>query len=201
MFSAHKSAWILALLPLSAPALAEPERYTADKWHTRIYFSVDHMGLSNYRGRFTEFEIDFMFDEKNLSNSHVDVTIPVASIDTFSPELNEKMPNEMFFNEAEYPAIHFSSTRIEKTGAGTALMTGNLTIKGKTLPITLDVTYNKKVLHPRFNLNNVGFSATGRLDSRAYGVNRLPDWMVGQWVDLQIELEAFEGDKVPYYSE
>ena len=67
---------------------AEPVLYTADKWHTRIYFTVDHMGLSNYGGRFTEYDIQFMFDEENFENSSVDVAVPVASIDTFSPELN-----------------------------------------------------------------------------------------------------------------
>ena len=52
-------------------ASAEPRTYTADKWHTRIYFSVDHMGLSNYGGRFTEFDIQFQFDEEDFANSHV----------------------------------------------------------------------------------------------------------------------------------
>lgn len=192
---------VLTTLLVTVPTTADPVRYTADKWHTRIYFSVDHMGLSRYRGRFTEFDIDFMFDEEDISNSSVDVTIPVASIDTFNPELNQKMPSETFFNEAEYPAIHFSSSQIRQTGKNTAEMSGPLTIRGVTRLITFDVTYNKKVVHPRFKLANIGFSATGQVDSAAHRVNRLPDWMVGPIVEVQIEMEAFEGDEVPYYSE
>lgn len=179
---------------------AEPVQYTPDKWHTRVYFSVSHMGLSNYSGRFTEQHIIFMFDEDNIENSRVEVTIPVSSIDTFSPELNSKMGGDGFFDAENHPTMHFISREIVKTADSRAKMTGDLTIRGVTLPITFDVTYNNKVMHPYFKLNNVGFSATAKLDSRAYGVNSLPDWMLASTVDIRVELEAFEGERVPYYS-
>lgn len=184
----------------SAVTHAEPVFYTADKWHTRIYFTVDHMGLSNYGGRFIEHDIHFIFDEENFENSSVEVSVPVSSIDTFSPELNTKMPNPEFFDAAKHPLMHFRSTRIEQLDANTAKMTGDLTIKGVTLPVTFDVTYNDKVMHPYYEINNVGFTAVTSLDSRAYGVNPLPDWMLGSEVEVRVEMEAFEGDRVPYYS-
>ena len=59
-------------LLLSVSVMAEPARYTADKWHTRIYFTIDHMGLSNFSGRFLEHDIDFMFDEEDFSKSSVE---------------------------------------------------------------------------------------------------------------------------------
>ena len=80
-------------------------------------------------------------------------------------------------------------------------MTGNLTIKDVTQPVTFDVTYNGKVMHPFYEINNVGFSATAAIDSRKFGVNPLPEWMLGSQVDIRIELEAFEGERVPYYSD
>jgi polyisoprenoid-binding protein YceI len=110
------------------------------------------------------------------------------------------MPNPEFFDTANHPQIHFKSSEIEQLDATKARMTGDLTIKGVTLPITFDVTYNKKVMHPFFKLNNIGFTAAATLDNRAYGVNPLPDWMLASTVDVRIEMEAFEGDKVPYYS-
>jgi polyisoprenoid-binding protein YceI len=196
-----KTKLLLLLLIIPLISQGEPVQYSADKWHTRIFFALDHMGLSTYRGRFTEYEIDFLFDEEDIANSCIEVTVPVSSIDTFSPELNSKMPNEMFFNVDSFPTMHFKSTEINASDDSHATMSGDLTIKGVTLPITFEVTFNKKVFHPRFKLNNVGFSASGQLDSAAYGVNRLPDWMVGPIVQVQIEMEAFEGDKVPYYTE
>jgi len=194
------SIMLATLLQAPAVTYAEPLLYTPDRWHTRIYFTVSHMGLSNYGGRFVEHDIQFMFDEENMENSSVEVTVPVSSIDTFSPELNSKMPNPEFFDTAQHPQIHFKSTEIEQSGEKTARMTGDLTIKGVTLPITFDVTYNKKVMHPFYELNNVGFTAVATLDNRAYGVNPLPDWMLASTVDVRVEMEAFEGDKVPYYS-
>lgn len=188
-----------ALLPLSS-VLADAVRYTADRWHTRIYFTVSHMGLSNYGGRFIEHDIDFMFDEDEFENSSVEVTIPVSSIDTFSPELNSKMGDEGFFDSANHPTIHFVSRVIEQTDDTHADMIGDLTVKGVTLPVTFSVTYNNKVMHPFYDLNNVGFTATAEIDSRAYGVNSLPDWMLASTVQLRIEMEAFEGETVPYYS-
>jgi len=189
------------LLSFAAVTHAEPVLYTPDKWHTRIYFTVNHMGLSNYGGRFVEHEIRFMFDEENMENSSVEVTVPVSGIDTFSPELNGKMSNPEFFDTANHPWILFKSTAIEQVDAGSARMTGDLTIKGVTLPITFDVTYNKKVMHPFFELNNAGFTAIATLDNRAYGVNPLPEWMLASAVDVRVEMEAFEGSKVPYYSD
>ncbi len=192
----------LAIL-LAGPGVtyAEAVLYTPDRWHTRIYFTVSHMGLSNYGGRFVEYDIKFMFDEENMENSSVEVIVPVSGIDTFSPELNAKMPNPEFFDTQIHPSIHFKSTAIEQHDATTARMTGDLTIKGVTLPITFDVTFNGQVMHPYFKLNNVGFTAVATLDNRAYGVNPLPDWMLAPTVEVRIEMEAFEGGKVPYYSE
>ena len=80
-------------------------------------------------------------------------------------------------------------------------MKGDLTIRGVTKPAVFDVTYNSKVLHPYFKLNNIGLTATGEIDSREYGVNTLPEWMLGAKVALRIEIEAFEGEKIPYYSD
>jgi polyisoprenoid-binding protein YceI len=182
-------------------AMAEPVVYTPDKWHTRILFTVDHMGLSNYAGRFTEFDIQFLFDEEELENSSIEVTVPVSSIDTFSPELNGKMSSEMFFDSEEFPVMHFRSTLIEETGDGVGRMDGILTIKGKALPATFDFTINGKVMHEYYKLNNIGLSASAIVDSRAYGVNNLPQWMVGSDINVRIEMEAFEGDRVPYYSD
>ncbi len=196
-----KTWWALALLTVLTFASAEPVLYTPDKWHTRIYFTVEHMGLSHYQGRFKEFDISFMFDEVNMANSSVEVTVPVSSIDTFSPELNSKMPNEGFFEAEKFPEMAFRSTNIEQLDEKRARMTGDLTIKGVTLPVTFEVNYNKKVLHPFFRLNNIGFTAMAQIDSREFGVNPLPDWMLGSTVDIRIEMEAFEGDTVPYYSE
>ena len=190
------SLWLLPVI-----GVAEPVQYTADRWHTRIYFTLSHMDLSNFSGRFIEYEIDFMFDDEDMANSSIEVTVPVSSIDTYSPELNSKMGDEGFFDAANHPELHFISTRIEQLDEKHVRMSGDMTIKGTTLPVSFDVTFNGKVMHPFYDKNNAGFTATATIDSREFGVNRLPEWMVGSEVDIRVEMEAFEGDSVPYYSD
>ena len=192
---------IMTLLVLASSALGDAVRYTPDRWHTRIYFTISHMGLSSYQGRFIDYEFDFLFDEIDFSNSRIEVTVPIAGIDTFSPELNEKMPSEKFFDAGNFPEAHFVSTSIETMDKSHAVLTGDLTIRGISKAVSFNVSYNGKVMHPYFKLNNIGLTATGEINSRGYGVNTLPDWMLGAAVQLRIEMEAFEGEKIPYYSE
>lgn len=193
--------FVAPLVLTATQTFADAVVYTPDRWHTRIYFNISHMGLSDYQGRFIDYEFKFKFDEEDFSNSSVEVSVPIAGIDTFSPELTEKMPRDEFFASDRYPEARFISTSIEPVDSTTATMTGDLTIKGVTRSVTFDVRYNGKVLHPYYNLNNVGFTATGEIDSRDFGVNTLPEWMLGSAVQLRVEMEAFEGEKVPYYSD
>ena len=132
-----------------------------------------------------------------MKNSHVEATIPVSSIDTFHEGLNGKLQAKEFFNAEQYPAILFKSTDIRKTSRETARMTGDLTIRGVTRPVTLDVDFNSKRFHDRFKLNLVGFSATGSLDRRDFGLGFLPITMVGGTIEFRIEMSAFEGQIVP----
>ena len=191
----------MLLVGLTSSVMGDAVRYTPDRWHTRIYFTISHMGLSDYQGRFIDYEFDFMFDEEDFSNSRIEVTVPIAGIDTFSPELNEKMPDEKFFDTGHFPTAHFVSTAIETVDESHAVLTGDLTIRGISKSVNFDVSYNSKVMHPYFKLNNIGLTATGEINSRDYGVNTLPEWMLGDVVRLRIEMEAFEGEKIPYYSE
>lgn len=69
----------LSIMPICGWVQADPQRHTAGTWHTRIFLVVDHKGLSNYRGRFSDFDIDRMFDD-DLSNSGAEVTLPVSSM-------------------------------------------------------------------------------------------------------------------------
>jgi polyisoprenoid-binding protein YceI len=192
---------IMLLVGLTSNVMGDAVRYTPDRWHSRIYFTISHMGLSDYQGRFIDYEFDFMFDENDFSNSRIEVTVPIAGIDTFSPELNEKMPDEKFFDAGHFPEAHFVSTSIETVDESHAVLTGDLTIRGISKSVDFDVSYNSKVMHPYFKLNNIGLTAIGEINSRDYGVNTLPEWMLGNRVQLRIEMEAFEGEKIPYYSE
>jgi polyisoprenoid-binding protein YceI len=183
----------LALILASAPAFAKPEKYTFDPAHTQVMFQVDHIGFSHPHGRFDKFGGGFTFDAEHPEQSSIDVSIDTGSIDMASEDWNRAMKGGNFFNTDKFPKMTFKSTKIEKTGANTGKVTGDLTIIGVTKPVTLDVTYNKSGIHP-YNKNYIsGFSATGELSRSDFGMK----WGapgIGDKVKLDIQVEGIRQD-------
>jgi len=183
----------LALLT-STQALAAPEKYTYDPAHTQIFFSVNHLGFSNPMGRFDKFSGEFTFDQEKPEASSAEIDIDVANgLNMNSPIWDEHMKAKDFFNAAQYPTMHFKSTKIEKTGDKTANMTGDLTLLGVTKPVTLAVTFNKAGTFPMNNNYVAGFSLTGSLKRSDFGMtNAIP--MVSDEVGLHIQVEGIRRD-------
>ena len=180
---------LLAAIHLDARPATAADTYVIDPVHTTIGFAANRRGLANIVGRFREFEGTIVFDEADISQSKVSVTIKADSIVTgFGPRDQDfRSPN--FFNAKEFPEIKFTSTKITKTGAKTGTITGNLTLLGVTRPITLDATFNRTVVDRRLNKTHVGFTATASFDRRDFGMNRFarPD---GPPVKLTFEIVA-----------
>ena len=125
------------------------DKYVLDKSHSVIGFSIMRFGYSKITGRFIEFSGSFVFDEANISNSKVSTKIGTASIYSGWPARDKHLRSPGFFNVKEFPEMTFTSTKVEKTGAKTGKITGNLTMLGVTKPVTLDVTFFRKGLHPQ----------------------------------------------------
>ena len=162
----------LFLFVQSAPAIAA-ETFVLDKAHTQIRFSVMRMGLTRIAGIFAKFDGTVVFDEADVTNSSVTVTIDPASLDTGFGPRNKHLRSPAFFSVKEFPTMSFKSTSISKTGAKTGKMTGNLTMHGVTKPVTLDVVFNRKAIHPRNKKLFAGFSATGQLKRADFGIKFL----------------------------
>lgn len=182
----------VAFAPLAAAktaAAAEAPKFTFDKAHTQIFFSVSHLGFSYSTGKFTGFDGSFTFDEAKPESSKIDVTIDTNSL-TMDDEAWEKhLKNEDFFNVEKFPAMTFKSTQIEKTGDNTGRVTGDLTLLGVTKPVTLDVIFNKGGIHPYSKKYVAGFSVTGKLNRSDFGMTYgLPG--VGDEVNISIEVEG-----------
>ena len=178
---------------LATPAQAQIERYSFDKAHTQILFFVDHLGFSFSQGEFHDYDGGFVFDRTQPENSSVNVTINTASIDMDHEKWDQHMKSADFFDIDNFPTAEFKSTNIEVTGDKTARITGDLTMLGKTNPVTLDVTYNKSGTHP-FNGEFVsGFSASATIDRTQWGMDYgVPN--VGKNVELRLEVEGFRED-------
>jgi len=126
------SAVVLALATAATPALAETGRYELDKGHTFITFEVSHIGFAWIPGTFNDFSGSFTYDPDNRANSSAEFTIQTASIDTEHAKRDKHMRSEEFFNVEKWPEATFKSTSYEPTGENTAVMRGDLTIKGTT---------------------------------------------------------------------
>ena len=129
------------------PATAA-DRYSFDTEHSHLVFTYNHLGLSTQHARFAGFEGSVVFDSENPANSSVEITIDPASVRTISPMLDDELRGADFFDVANHPEITFTSTEVRQTGAAMGLITGDLTIKGQTRPVTLSVTFNFAGEHP-----------------------------------------------------
>ncbi|NJM36210.1 MAG: polyisoprenoid-binding protein [Rhodomicrobium sp.] len=148
----------IALAFTSAPPAAA-QLYKFDPAHTEIRFTWSHFGLSNMSGMILGYDGELKFDEANPENSALTITAKTASIWTHVDKLTEHLKAEDFFNAAKFPEISFKTTKIERTGEKTGRITGDLTIKGVTKPVTFDAQLNFKGTHPFSQKPSLGFSA------------------------------------------
>lgn len=161
--------------------------YVAEATHAYIAFSYSHQGYSNPILRWKKFDATLDLDSANPENSTLMVTIPSDAIDSGVPKFDEHLVSADFFDAENHPAITFKSTDMKQIYTGTGKVTGDLTIKGTTKPITLDVKLNKVGQHFRSGKDMFGISATGNLKRSEYGVDKYAP--MGDDVKLMIEVE------------
>jgi polyisoprenoid-binding protein YceI len=182
----------LLALGLSTTAQAAPQDYEFDMSHSRIFFDVDHLGLSTMLGRFAEFGGTFRFDAENPTNSSLDITINPATVDMFHDGLNAHLLRDDFFGVEQYPEMRFTSSRVERAGDNRYTVHGDLTMIGETNPVSFDVTVNQTGTS-RGGQPNAGFTAHGTLDRRDWGMNfGTPN--VGAEVSFRLEIEAAQAN-------
>ena len=191
----------LAVLALSACATAPdldlaaaPEgAYVLDPAHASVNWSLSHSGLSFYTARFDDISGALDFDPDAPTASRLDIRIDPKSVSTGDPEWDETLGTSgKYFDSDAHPEIRFVSTASVKTTETTGTVTGDLTLRGVTKPITLDVVYNgagKSFGHPGATL---GFSATGKITRSDWGMDYLTSLGIGDEVTLRIEAEFNE---------
>lgn len=147
-----------------------PGAYTVEPAHTRVQFSVNHMGFTNWNGDFTGISGSLTLDPKNVAASIVDISIPVASISNTNATIDTELKSSAWFDADKFPTIRFVSTKIVKTGSNTASITGNLTFHGVTRRVVLAATFNGAGVNPLDKHYTVGFEATGTINRSDFGV-------------------------------
>ncbi|MDA8032652.1 MAG: YceI family protein [Actinomycetota bacterium] len=169
-----------------------PGTYHLDKAHSIVGFVVRHLMVSKVRGQFNDFDGEIVVGE-TLADSKVSVTIQVASIDTREEQRDGHLKSGDFFELETYPTITFVSTAVRPAG-GDWKVDGNLTIKGSTRPVTLDVEFLGATGDP-WGGKRIGFSARTEIDRDDYGMNfnaavEGGGLVVGKRITIELEAEA-----------
>jgi polyisoprenoid-binding protein YceI len=175
-------------------AMAAPVTYSVDTTHSRVTFYVNHFGFSNSVGEFKVADSTLDFDADDWSKSKVGVAIPVASLELGDAKWNTHILSADFLESSRFPEITFASRRVEKIDATHGKLYGDLTIKGVTRPVVLDLRVNKVGEHPMRKTPAAGFTATTTVRRSDFGVAAYVP-AVADEVEVRIEVEAFVAQK------
>jgi polyisoprenoid-binding protein YceI len=180
---------LLAIVLSMVSYAAFAASYTIDPAHTYPNFSINHLGFSTMHGRFEKTSGTLELDQAKGTGS-VDIVVDMTSVNTGFKKRDDHLRGPDFFNSVEFPTMTFKSTKVEFKGKG-AVVTGNLTIKGVTKAVKLDVASVNCGVHP-FNKKYVcGFDATTTIKRSDFGIKYgLP--AIGDEMSIQIELEAIK---------
>ncbi|MDN7356247.1 YceI family protein [Acetobacter senegalensis] len=174
----------------TAPSAVKAGHYKVEPYHTQVGFTLSHFGFSKFSGLFSGVSGSLTFDPSHVSVAHLDVTLPVASVETTVPKLDEELKGPQWFDASQFPTATFKSTRVVQTGKDTADITGDLTLHGVTQPITLKAHLVGSGVNPLDKMFTVGFEASATLARSKFGVSQYVP-LVGDDVTLTIA-GAFE---------
>ncbi len=187
---------VLALATIAGPAAAQQagDTWTIDSNHTSAQFAVRHMMVSTVRGTLGKVTGTIKWDGKDVRTIQADVAIDVAGLNTGVQNRDNDLRSDSFFNAAAYPTITFTSKRVIPGAAGTFKLVGDLTIRGTTKEVTLDVDGPSPPMKAGNNYRT-GASASGTINRREFGLlyNKLLETggaVVGDDVKMNIDIEA-----------
>ena len=163
--------------------------YKLDPTHTDVLVQWSHMGFSNPSAHFGNVDGTLVYDAADVSKSSVEVTLPLSGLNTFTAKFDEHIRSADFFDAAKFPTATFKSTKVEAAGTNKLTVTGDLTVKGITKPVVLDVTVNGAGEHPMAKVPSVGFDATTTIKRSDFGVGAYAP-AVSDDVKIRITTEA-----------
>ncbi len=185
----RKTLLIAALFAFTGAAFAAPVTYKLDPNHTDVIAQWSHFGFSNPSAHFGKADGSLVYDAENVGASSVQVTLPLAGLNSFVSDFDDHLRSADFFEAEKFPSATFKSTRVESAGEGRLSVTGDLTIKGITKPVVLDVTMNKAGEQPMAKRAAIGFDATGTVLRSDFGLGKYAP-AVSDEVKLRITTEA-----------
>lgn len=189
MMSRFTCILMATLLGISVPAMAAT--YKLDPLHTNARFTLDHFATSSNVGGFYNLEGELQYDAKAKTGA-VDITLPLAKLDTGRSEFTQHLQSKAFFNAAQYPSLRFVSQNwiFDKNGKVRALR-GQLTMVGQTHPVVLRATKFNCYISPMTQSQVCGGDFEAVIDRTQWGINEyVPVMPASRYVKLNIQVEA-----------
>ena len=187
---------LFCVVALAVAACAEVQTWNLDPNHSAAQFSVRHMGISTVRGAFTKLKGTAAYDPADASKTSIDVTIETGSVDTRVDARDKDLRSPNYFDADKYPTITFKSKSASADGAGKMKITGDLTIKGVTKEVVLDVEGpSAPMKDPRGN-EHMGASATTKVNRKDFGVGGASP-MIGEDINIILDVEMVKPAAAP----
>lgn len=161
---------ITCILAFISFGVLQAQTWTLDKSHSKLDFSIIHLGISEQEGNFKNFTIKLTATKDDFSDAVIELTADVNSIDTDNTSRDEHLRGTNYFNAAAFPALTFKSKSFTKKSDNKYKLTGDLTIKGVTKTVDLEVTYIGSTTNPKTQKRIAGFKITGKINRIDFGV-------------------------------
>jgi len=169
-------------------------KWAIDPAHTEVHFKVKHLVISTVTGKFEKFEGAVYSSKADFSDAEAEFSVDIDSINTSQPDRDGHLKSADFFDAANHPKLTFKSTGVKKTSDSEFVLTGDLTIRGVTKPVQLNVEYGGTTKDPWGN-TKAGFEITGKINRKDYGlswsaVTETGGLVVSDDVKLQLAVEV-----------
>jgi polyisoprenoid-binding protein YceI len=175
--------------------MATKTKWVIDPTHSEVAFKIKHLMISNVKGNFAEFDVNVLTDGDDFSNAAISVSINVASINTGTPDRDAHLKSPDFFNVENFKTITFVSKSLTGSGDDYTLQ-GDLTIRGVTKPVSLDVEFGGLMTDPWGNVK-AGFNINGKISRKDWGLTwnaalEAGGVLVGEEVRISSEIELLK---------
>ncbi len=180
---------ILAVSFLSTALFAQTT-WKVDPMHSRLTFTVSHLGISDVAGLFKTFDVTAVANQPNFSDAVFELSVDVASINTEVQMRDDHLRSADFFDVEKYPKMTFKSTSVKKSARNKYKITGDLTLYGITKPVTMDLWYRGTIENPQSKAITSGFQLTGVLKRSDFNIGtKFPAPMISDEVQIKADGE------------
>jgi polyisoprenoid-binding protein YceI len=178
------------IVVLISTALFAQTTWKVDPMHSKLLFTITHLGIADITGQFKKFEVTVSTNKADFSDGVFEFSADIASIDTEVEMRDNHLKSPDFFEAEKFPKMTFKSTSITNTGKDKYKLTGDLTIRGVTKPVTMDLWYRGTTEHPQSKAPVAGFQLTGFLKRSDFNIGaKFPAPMLSDEVMIRADGE------------